>query len=138
MFFILLGIALCVLLADQLSVHLFKNVFQRLRPSHEPELTGMVHLVRDYRGGNWGFVSSHAANTFAIATFLSLIFKNRKFWIILFSWCIIVSYTRIYLGVHYPGDIFGGALLGMVIGWGNSKLTFFLFFRQKDVLTKPK
>lgn len=110
-------IALLVTLSDQTSVHLFKNVFERLRPCHNSNLIDIVHLVNDHCGGKYGFVSSHASNTFAVAVFLSLLFKNRIFGFFIFSWASVVAYSRIYLGVHYPGDIIAGALLGASLGW---------------------
>lgn len=110
-------IALTVLLADQLSVHAFKNVFERLRPCHHPDLIDIVHLVNGC-GGAYGFVSSHAANTFAIATLLTVLLVRKYKWSgwLLYAWAIVVAYSRIYLGKHYPGDVLFGALLGILIG----------------------
>jgi len=108
---------LVIVFADQSSVKLFKNVFERLRPSHNPEIKDIVHIVNNKRGGQFGFVSSHAANTFGFAMFISLFFKIRWVSISLFTWAVVVSYTRIYLGLHYPGDILGGAILGSLIGF---------------------
>lgn len=109
-------IALVVTLADQISVHAFKDVFQRLRPCHNPVLQDIVHIVKNKCGGQYGFVSSHAANTFAVAFFLSKLVENRYFSWFIFIWASIVSYSRIYLGVHYPFDVLGGAALGVIIG----------------------
>jgi len=113
----LIFIALVVTLADQISVHGFKDVFQRLRPCHNPALENIVHLVNNKCGGSYGFVSSHAANTFGVAFFLSFLFKNRYFSVFIFIWASVVSYSRIYLGVHYPFDVLGGAALGGIIGF---------------------
>ncbi len=112
----LLGVALIVVLADQTSVHLFKNVFERLRPCHNPDIKEMVHLAASRCGGKFGFVSSHAANTFGVATFLALLFKRRWFTVSIILWAAIVSYSRVYLGVHYPGDVLAGGLLGYICG----------------------
>ncbi len=114
---IVLAIAIMVTLSDQTSVHMFKEVVRRLRPCHCPDISQLVHIVNDYCGGKYGFVSSHAANTFAVAMFSSGLLKNKYYTWFIFLWATFVSYSRIYLGVHYPGDITGGALLGILIGW---------------------
>ena len=115
---IIVAVALLITASDQGSVHLFKNVFERLRPCHNPELQDLVHLVNDRCGGKFGFVSSHAANVFALASFLIPLFRIRWVTIVLVSWAAIVSYSRVYLGVHYPGDIIGGAIFGWIVGYG--------------------
>lgn len=106
-------IALVVLLADRISSGIIKPLVERLRPTHNPELQNIVHVVNDYRGGKFGFVSSHAANLFGIATLISLVVRNRGTWVAMMGWAAIVSYSRIYLGVHYPGDILGGIVVGV-------------------------
>lgn len=108
----ILGIALVILLSDQISSGLIKPLAERLRPSHEPSLQGLVHLVNAYKGGKYGFVSSHAANSFGLAVFFVLLVRRRWFTVSILIWAAIVSYSRVYLGVHYPGDIIGGALVG--------------------------
>lgn len=112
---ILLGIGLCVLLADQISSSLIKPWVARFRPTHDPEIMFMVRHITG-SGGLYGFVSSHAANTFAVATFLSLVFRHMPTTVSLLVWASIVGYSRIYLGVHFPLDVLFGALLGVVIG----------------------
>lgn len=119
----ILFIALVITLADQSSVQLFKNVFQRLRPCHEPSLEGLVHIVNNKCGGKYGFVSSHAANTFGLASLLYLWIKKKWFTMLMIVWASLVGYSRIYLGVHYPGDVLFGSLLGVGCGW----LSFYLF-----------
>ncbi len=115
----LIGIGLTILIADQVTATLMKPFFARLRPSQEPSLQGIVHLVRDhngeiYTGGLYGFASSHAANTFGTATFFTLLFRSRHPWIKwLFLWAAVMTYTRIYLGAHYPGDILVGGIVGV-------------------------
>jgi len=118
------AIILLIVLADQISVKLFKEVFHRLRPSRVENLKPFIHLV-GRKGGKYGFVSSHAANSFAAATFLAFLFRNKIFTWSILSWAAVVSYSRIYVGVHYPGDVFCGALLGISIGYLITKLREF-------------
>ena len=138
--FILFFLALCIVFSDQFSV-LIKETVQRFRPSHEPAIQNMVHTVLK-KGGLYGFFSSHATNTFAVAFFLSAIFRNFRFSVLIFIWAAFVSYTRIYLGLHYPGDILAGVLVGCLIGWGLSILNnfienrFFQFRSPKLSITK--
>ena len=116
---VLLAVALVILCSDQLSAHVCKPLFHRLRPCFNPDLEGLVHLPKGLPGGRYGFVSSHAANTFAIATFLTAALRKHYRWIgwMLYGWAFISSYSRIYVGVHYPGDMVCGALLGVLVGW---------------------
>ncbi|MGQ9848355.1 MAG: phosphatase PAP2 family protein, partial [Bacteroidales bacterium] len=114
---IIIGIALTLFLSDQLSV-LVKDWVMRLRPSHNPYFENIIHLNRNIKGGTYGFVSSHAANTTGLVTFLILypIFRKKIIKILLISWVLLVSYSRIYNGLHYPADVVGGIFLGFFIG----------------------
>lgn len=132
---ILIFAAILIAFSDQISVHLFKNIFQRLRPCHDPCLADMVHIVRDKCGGQYGFISSHATNTFAISVFLIKLIgrKYKYFTALIIIWAILISYSRIYLGVHFPGDVVIGAFLGAFLGWVFSWLILrFLFIFSKS------
>jgi undecaprenyl-diphosphatase len=116
---ILLFVAVLISLSDQLSVRAFKFVFERPRPCHDSDLQPLIHLPSGECGGAFGFVSSHAANSFALAGFVWFLLRQyySKIGWILFLWASGVAYSRVYLGVHYPGDILGGALLGLAVSW---------------------
>lgn len=109
---------------DAISSRLFKPYFERLRPCHNPDFEGIFHTVGSCWGGKFGFVSSHAANTFGMAFFLWLVFRNKKF-AILIPYAALVSYTRIYLAKHYPLDLIGGACLGFACAG-----VFYLIWRR--------
>ncbi|GAF04390.1 phosphatase PAP2 family protein [Saccharicrinis fermentans] len=118
----LLAVVVLVFACDWISTDILKHGIQRFRPTHHPDLKGIVKTVFGYRGGSFGFVSSHAANTMGLAVFSSLVFKNRYYSIFILSWSFVVGYSRIYLGVHFPGDILGGYILGASLGYVVYKL----------------
>lgn len=120
---LLLGVILSIVLADQVCATIIRPFCERLRPANlENPISAFVHVVNGYRGGRYGFPSCHAANSFALATVMSLIIRYRRFTFFIFFWAILNSYSRLYLGVHYPGDLFVGA----VIGTGCGALCYFL------------
>ncbi len=107
-----------ILISDQ-SSNFFKNFTQRLRPCHEDQIKNSVRIVNDYCGGLYSFFSAHASNTFALAFFYSFLFNdfNNKIKYLIFGYAILVAFSRIYLGVHYPLDITFGAFYGIFIGY---------------------
>lgn len=110
-------IAFTVILCDQISSTICKPLFARFRPSQDPYFSQFVHIVNGYRGGRYGFISGHAANSFGIAVFSIMLFKNRFFSFSVILWALLSCYSRMYLGVHYPGDILFGALAGIIVGY---------------------
>ena len=123
-------IAIVITMADQISSGFCKPFFARFRPTQDPEIMYQVDIVNGYRGGRYGFVSSHAANSFGLALFLTLLIKSKLLSVTLFSWATLNAYTRIYLGVHYPGDILFGTLVGL-----SSALIVYLIYKtlQKKI-----
>ena len=126
---IILAIALVVLLCDQFASHVCKPLFTRFRPTHHPDFMEQVKTVFNYRGGLYGFISSHAANAFGFATLMALIMKNRWFGWTLFLWANLTAYTRIYLGVHFISDVVPGMVVGILFGYVVYRL--YLFVRSK-------
>ncbi|MBC75203.1 MAG: phosphatase PAP2 family protein [Halobacteriovoraceae bacterium] len=121
-FFALLSIGI----TDSVSSRILKPGFERLRPCHNPEFVDQFHTVGNCWGGKFGFVSSHAANTFGIAFFLWLVFRRKNnYFALLIPYAALVSYTRIYLAKHYPLDLVGGAMLGALSAW----LLYFVWSR---------
>jgi undecaprenyl-diphosphatase len=120
---VLLFAVATIALTDRITAGLMKPYFKRLRPSREAGLAKEIHLIKEengqlYRGGQFGFASSHAANSFGLAMFIWLIFRRVwRYAAWLFLWAGVVSYTRIYLGVHYPLDIMAGAVIGVAVAY---------------------
>ena len=110
------SIALVLLLSNLVSGYIFKPFFQRYRPSHHPDYRDIVNIINEFRGGDYGFISGHATNSFALAFFFSRLFRNRILTISIMLWAILNSYSRIYLGVHFISDIAAGFIVGTLIG----------------------
>lgn len=128
--YMLLMAVVAIGLADFIASGLFKPYFARLRPCHDPCLAEFINIVKGC-GGRFGFISSHASTSFALAVFFNLVLSDRYliFKIVLVAWAVVVSYSRIYLGVHFPGDILGGALLGSFLAYA-SALGYQLILRR--------
>ena len=125
---------LAIVASDQIS-GLIKALVERPRPTHNMEIMNLVNAPTG-KGGSYGFVSSHAANSFALTLLLALLLKRRRIWVALLLWAVLTSYSRVYVGVHYPFDIICGALLGSLIGWGMYKLLMLFdhYLQQKRIL----
>lgn len=134
---LLISIGINILICDQISSGICKPFFMRYRPTQDPTMMYLVDIVNGYRGGRYGFISSHAANTFGIWVFLSLLFRKFKISLGLFVWAILSSYSRIYLGVHYLGDILCGIIVGVISGcliFGLYKYVLRRIMNQKNYL----
>lgn len=130
--FILIGATLTIILCDQITSTFMKPFFARLRPSQDPTMAGLLHHVNGYKGGLYGFSSGHAANTIGVALFVWLTLRPVYKWIgWIFLWAALMTYTRIYLGVHFPGDIIVGATIGLSCGLLGYKLSSYLRKRFK-------
>ena len=123
---LVLGCAgLCVLLAGTVDDTIVKPLVARWRPTHDPQIGLLVDIVDGYRGGNYGFFSAHASNTFSIAVFFIWLVRSRLLSTILVIWSLLNCWTRVYLGVHYPGDILVGLTWGAIVGTA----VFYLYYR---------
>lgn len=110
-FFLILVFVAC----DQVSSAIFKPLFERFRPTHHPDFKELVDTVNGYKGGLYGFISGHATNSFGFAVFILLVFKNRLLSLVSILWAGIISYSRIYLGVHFISDVVAGIVVGVLI-----------------------
>jgi len=135
---ILLVLIIAVTLSDQFST-VVKDLVTRLRPTHNPDIKDMVHFTLK-RGGLYGFFSAHASNSIVMAVFSSLIFRNKTYNWLVFSWIFLIGYTRIYLGMHYPLDVISGWIAGAIIGYAFFKIIPFLekhlVFMRRDKLSE--
>jgi len=113
---IILAAVIMITLSDQIA-NILKAEVRRPRPCKDPEIGYLVHLVNQYCSGAYGFVSGHATNSWAFATLISLIFRNKWLTAGMICWATLVSYSRIYLGAHYPGDVMSGAMIGIMLAW---------------------
>ena len=124
-------IGLAVGAADFIASGILKDLVARPRPTRVPELEGVLHLVNGYKSGKFGFVSSHAANTMAVALLFSLIWRNKIATVGLMLWVAANCYSRMYLGVHYPTDILGGLLIGAAVA-----VAAYVVLRRLDVVAE--
>lgn len=132
---ITIAIALTIVFSDQICATFIRPAVERMRPSNlNNPISEFIHIVNDKRGGRFGFPSCHSSNSFGLAFFLILFFRNKLLTLFILFWAIVTCYTRIYLGVHYPGDLFAG----MFVGLGGALLTYFglLYVSQKSALGK--
>ena len=126
-FFVVACAGLCYLFAGAFDDGFVKPMVARWRPTHDPVIGWQVDVVNDYRGGRYGFFSAHACNTFSLAVFFSLLVRSRILTVALVLWSLVNCWTRLYLGVHFPGDILVGLLWGGIVG-----TAVWLFYRRVE------
>lgn len=129
--YLIAGLLLVILVCDQFTSSLMKPFFERFRPCHDPQIGHLVHVAKNC-GGQYGYASGHAANSFGIAMFIWMTFRSywRGTWL-MFVWAFIVAFSRIMVGVHYPGDILTGGVLGILFGWIIFKVLEETYFRSR-------
>ena len=132
--FLLGGVAVCYLLAGAVDDGIVKPLVARWRPTHDPQIGALVDVVDGYRGGKYGFFSAHACNTMSIATYFCWIARSRRLSITLVIWSLVNCWTRLYLGVHFPGDILVGLIWGVTVGTG----VYFLYRRITRGMYMPR
>jgi undecaprenyl-diphosphatase len=125
-------IALIGILCDYVSASVIKPFFERFRPTHHPDFKDYVEIVRNHRGGKYGFISNHAANGFGVVTFTSLLFRYRYYTITIVLWATVTAYSRIYLGVHFISDVVGGAIWGVLAGL----LVYYIYLTSRQYILK--
>ena len=127
MLMVFVTLALLIFVADRICSGLVKPMVARWRPTQDPQLMYMVDVVRNYRGGRFGFFSGHACNTMCVAVFLAWLFRSGKMTVTLLFWSLTTTFTRLYLGVHYLGDVTVGFVVGAILG------TFFYWVMERFV-----
>lgn len=137
-FLVIVFFILVFVVCDQVSSSIFKPMFVRFRPTHHPDFKDLVDIVNGYRGGKFGFISGHATNSFGLAVFVSLLFKNRWLTLTALLWAAINSYSRIYLGVHFISDIVAGILVGSLIAFILYELYIQIRFRLFPIPRREK
>ena len=120
--FVVAAAGFCVLCAGGFDDSIVKPLVARWRPTHDPQIGMLIDTVDNYRGGNYGFFSAHACNTFSIALFFSLLMRRRWLVVTLICYSLVNCWTRLYLGVHYPGDITVGLIWGSIVGYSVYRL----------------
>ncbi|MBP5643107.1 MAG: phosphatase PAP2 family protein [Bacteroidales bacterium] len=136
---VILGVAVLITCSDQIASSVFKPLVHRLRPCHDPLIQDLVYLPNGHCGGMYSFMSSHAANTFALATYIWLIMRQfyKNIGWVMFPWATVVSYSRIYMGAHFPGDVICGAVLGILLGFGIGYLVRYIVGKSDKGSSRP-